>query len=89
MAGTTALTTGGGPSWWQRNGRRLSGGFILAGALAVGWFLKGATPPDATGVGEVAPAAATTVAAPAPPARSPARSVPRLGDDIWSRTRSL
>ena len=85
MDGRTALTSGGGPSWWHGSGRRLSGGFILAGALAVGWFLKGATPPDSTGAGEVAPAAATAVAAPAP-APIPARRVPRLGDDIWSRT---
>jgi len=85
MAGTTALTNGAGPSWWHRSGRRLSAGFILAGALAVGWFLKGAAPTDSTGVGEVAPAAATAVAAPAP-APIPARRVPRLGDDIWSST---
>ena len=83
MAATTALTSDGGPSWWHRSGRRLSGGVILAGAMAMGWFLKGATPPDSTVAGEVTPAAATAVAAPVPP---PARSVPRLGNEIWSRT---
>ena len=83
MAATTALTSGGGSSWWRRIGRRLSGGFILAGALAVGWFLKGATRLDYPGAGEVAPATATEVAAPSP-APIPARSAPRLGDEIWS-----
>lgn len=48
MAGAT-VPPSGGPSWWHRAGsRRLSRGFILAGALAVGWCAKGAVTVDDT-----------------------------------------